>query len=409
MKTTKLLTGALLALALLSTAQAGVTRITGSTAFRANTTDAILAEFDNTPQVTYAYVNNAAGTATVGKSVAAIFKGNIGGAPQVIKTHFTGSEGGIQTTAGSRIVTFLSSDVPTSPGGTVLESNQQLTDSVVPDVTMADSFQSTSRFKRGSAAGGGGYVTLNATSKTSGIGPAQIVGIVPFQFVSSLSAPNSLRNMTDKNARALFSAGRVGLALFTGLPIDTAKTVYATGRDIDSGTRLQAFAETGLGALATVKQYQPRKNGHKAVTAGGTLDFPYTIWPSETVNGITEVTGNGGYSSGGDLANALGNITPNGTMFASYLGVNDAITAVGVGAHTLKFNGYDYRVNAIKYGQYTFWGYEHLYYRDNIDGDSKFVADKLARIIYDSTAPAPKYIDMKAKRIVDGGTVFPLY
>src|SRR5262249_20674306 len=100
MKPLKSLTGALLALALASAVHADTTRLTGSTAFRGATHTAITNIFD-AGTLTYAYLDNASGTGTLTSASAAIFKGNINGVASTIKTHWSGSEAGIQTVAGS--------------------------------------------------------------------------------------------------------------------------------------------------------------------------------------------------------------------------------------------------------------------------------------------------------------------
>ncbi len=407
MKLLKLMTGSILALALVGAAQAQTTmRITGSTAFRSNTHTAIQNIFD-AGTLTFAYLDNANGTATISNTSAAIFKGNIGGVATTIKSHWSGSEGGIQTVAGSPnfTVTYFADTTSTlPPPGNKLPNGTALTDSSVPDVAMADTFQATSIFH--GTVNGITYATLNKQKKTTGLPAGQIVGVVQFEFVASNSAPGGLANMTSQNARDLWANGHMALSLLTGVSGDESFTVYAAGRDIDSGTRLTTFAETGLGALATVKQYEPLKGGVRANTCCGALDAPpYTLEPPATINGITEPLGDGGYSSGGDLANAISNTTSGSTCFATYLGLSDAGTAIGNGAHALNYNGIPYSVTAVQEGQYTFWGYEHLFYRDTTITKVKTVADKLALQIFNTDAPAPHYNAMKVTRKTDGAVV----
>ncbi|HEY2712933.1 MAG TPA: hypothetical protein VGI60_10490 [Chthoniobacterales bacterium] len=407
MKLLKLMTGSILVLALVGTAQAATTmRLTGSTAFRSNTHTAIQNIFD-AGTVTFAYLDNAGGTATISNTSAAIFKGNIAGVATTIKTHWSGSEAGIQTVAGSPNFTVSYFDDTTAtlpPPGNKLPNGTALTDSSVPDVAMSDTFQSSSLFH--GTVNGVTYQQLNKTKKTAGLPAGQVVGVVQFEFVASNSAPGDFTNMTSQNARDLWSNGHVALSLFTGAAGDEGFTVYATGRDIDSGTRLTALAETGLGALATVKQYEPEKGGVRATTCCGALDAPpYSLEPGMVINGITEPIGDGGYSSGGDLSNGISNTTSGSTCFATYLGLSDAGTAITNGAHALTYNGSSYSVAAVQEGQYTFWGYEHLYYRDTTLATVKTVADKLALQIFNTDAPVPHYNDMKVSRKTDGGII----
>jgi hypothetical protein len=128
-----------------------------------------------------------------------------------------------------------------------------------------------------------------------------------------------------------------------------------------------------------------------------------------TINGITEPLGDGGYSSGGDLSNGIANTSSGNTFFVTYLGLGDATTAIGNGAHALTFNGVPYSQDAVQEGQYTFWGYEHLYYRDSTVTAVRTVADKLALQIFNTDAPPPHYSDMRVSRTIDGGVVTQLY
>jgi hypothetical protein len=411
MKPLRLITISILALALVGAAQAQTTmRVTGSTAFRGSTHTAIQNIFD-AGTVTFAYLDNSGGTATISNTSAAIFKGNIAGVATTIKTHWSGSEGGIQTVAGSpnfTVTYFDDATVTLPPPGNKLPSGTVLTDSSIPDVAMSDTFQSTSLFH--GTVNGIPYQTLNKQKRTAGLPAGQLVGIVQFKFVASTSAPAGLTNMTSQIARNLYANGKAPLSFFTGVNADELFTVYAVGRDIDSGTRLTALAETGLGALSVVKQYEPLKGGVRATTCCGAIDAPpYTLEPAATINGIFEPPGDGGYSSGGELSNAVANTTSGNTCFATYLGLSDAANAIANGAHELSYNGVAYDQTAVQEGHYTFWGYEHLYYRDSTLVNVKAVADKLALQIFNTDAPTPHYSDMKVSRKTDGAVVTPLF
>ena len=112
MKTLKTFIAGLLALACVSIAQAQQSvRLTGSTAFRANTLTAITHVYD--AGFTYGYT----GASFTGSSQA-IFFGTIGGQPTTIKTTWSGSEGGMQTVAGSVVISFLPKGTATSLGRT---------------------------------------------------------------------------------------------------------------------------------------------------------------------------------------------------------------------------------------------------------------------------------------------------
>src|SRR4029077_14934473 len=150
MKLLKLLTGSLLVFGLAGIVHGqSYLRVTGSTAFRSASHTAIQNIFD-AGTCTFAYLDNSGGTATISTSSAAIFKGNIAGVSTIIKSHWTGSEGGMQTVAGAPnfTVTYFDDTTATLPApGNKLPNGTTLTDSSVPDVEMADTFQASSRFR----------------------------------------------------------------------------------------------------------------------------------------------------------------------------------------------------------------------------------------------------------------------
>jgi len=421
MKLVKFMTYAAAGLVLVNSSRADTTlHITGSTAFRSATHNAIKHIFSG-GSLQYAWVQNLAGNATESNSAEAFYQGTVTGVAgtTTIKTHWSGSEAGVQSVAGGFKVKFLPAGTTVSSGGTELAFGTPDTDQVDPDVAMSDTFQASSRFKAGGSTGSGDFATYRALNgHTATLPTGNIVGIVPFKFVASDDAPASVSNMTSQIARALFSTGKVPLSMFTGSAADQGVHAFAIGRDIDSGTRLTTLAETGLGALAVLKQYEPRKGGSRAGTngTGATGDgiavdmFTTNFWPVETINGVTEVVGNGGYGSGGTVALVLANHTANNQFMISYVGVSDAATATSNGAHELTYNGTSFDPNAIAQGDYTFWGYEHLYYSTlGVTGTKKTLADKVAVQLFNTDAPTPHYNDMAVSRKTDGAVVLPFF
>lgn len=407
MKTFKLSMVALVAVACASVAQAQTTvRITGSTAYRGNTHNAIRNIYD--PGVQFGFTG-----ASFTGAAQAYFSGNIGGSPVIIKTSWSGSEGGIQTVAGSVAIGFLPNSTTIAPnpgqsGATVCTSGGGC-DVSVPDVAMSDSFQSSSAFfglYRGVT-----YPTLTES-------PNSPVGIVPFKWVANKLAPAGLTNIDSQLARSLFGAGTLPLALFTGNNADEGSTVIATGRDPDSGTRLTALAEGGLGPQASVKQWQPLNAGGTLITTGGGSITKFAPWPASTINGIPVALFNGGYASGGQLGAAMGNTAPAGFSVVTYLGVSDADTNINAnGVVELKYNGVllgnvggNYNsATALTEGDYTFWGYEHLYYRAATGGTAVgTVADTLANQLKNTDAQV-FLSSMKCLRNTDGSVVLPGY
>ncbi len=407
--------------------------ITGSTAFRSAAVNAIKNIYDAGVQV--AFQNN---DSVPTKSNQVIFVGNItlSGVSTPVNVHCTwsGSEAGIQTVGdATQTVNFLpDSTCPGScsayPGTSVAAG----TDAHHPDVAFSDTFQSTSTFK--GTFNGVTYPTLTEAQGTSA-GHGSPVGVVVFKWCASSNAPSGLTNITSQMIRKLYASGIAPLGMFTGLSADESKPVVALGRNPDSGTRLSAFAEAGLGALTGVQQYQPQDStGALVKTTTGTIS-QFVPWPDDTVNGIFIASPNSGYSSGGDLSKAMRAVTTDPVAITggnnspytaanviriTYLGTGDAdsnLLNAGTPApgKELSYNGVllgpfaDYN-NAVVLteGQYTFWGFEHVLFNNStIDATVKSVANKLATQIHDTdaTGNAVKLSSMKVTRTTDGAVV----
>lgn len=406
MKTLKTLLAGLLALTCVSMAKAQTkVYLTGSTAFRGNTYAAITHIYD--PGFTFGYTGD-----TLSGAGQAIFDGNIGGQRVIIKTDWTGSEGGIQTVAGQVAIAFLPDSTPVSVAGTA-NATKATSDNggevKIPDIAMSDTFQSSSAYF-------GVYKGKNYPTLTES--PNSPVGVVPFKFLASKGS--TLTNITADQARALFGAGVLPLAFFTGNSGDKGTTVVATGRDPDSGTRVTELADIGLGSQANVKHWQPQDGSGNLVKTIGTPIAKYAPWPATTINGIAVSVFNGGFSSGGDLTKAIANTVPAGTILLSYAGTGDADkNALPNGAVELSFNGVKLgtpasgqtygSLSVLTEGEYTFWGYEHLYYRSSTSGTAAGnVADKIANQI--RTVDSPVLLSaMKVQRNTDGSVVLPSY
>src|SRR4051812_12657899 len=183
-------TAGLFALALAAAAQAQTPiRITGSTAFRGATVTAISKIFDNnTFSVGYT------GTSFTG-ATAANFRGLVGNVDVLIKTSWSGAEGGVQTVAfgaAPLTVKFLPDDATVTPAapGTGAGGTQSLPDPTasgapaasfkaeIPDIAMGDQFNASSAFY-------GDFKGKNYPALVES--PFSPVGVVAFQFVASKS------------------------------------------------------------------------------------------------------------------------------------------------------------------------------------------------------------------------------
>jgi hypothetical protein len=392
--------------------------ITGSTAFRGAAVPAISATLAGT--VSIAYDGNSSGVTSQNNANAVTWTGgNIGGTAVTIKASWSGSAAGIQTVAGAPDfnVRFLP-DGATGSANSDPRNTANPAELAVPDVCMTDVFQGASPFN--GTFNGHTYASL--TDNT--------VGVVSFVWAASKnfplgtgSAPVSSYSFTPQLAQALFPIGAIPLSMISGNTSDRTVGVYATGRDPDSGTRLTAMAESGVGVSTFLQQWKP-------TVSSGTITA-LTLYPVQTINGVsTVVDGNSGEASGstlrGYLTNTLtaaayqtwsGSLT-NGFLL-TYLGVGDFNNVSAGGAVQLLYNGVPFSQGAIEEGRYTFWGYEHLDYKSNLGNGSTggpavklTFATNLKNNIAGSTSatlnPNVSLSDMQVQRFADGGTVTPI-
>ncbi|MDB6078857.1 MAG: hypothetical protein JWO82_2604 [Akkermansiaceae bacterium] len=358
-------------LALVSGASADtpIVRITGATSFRSSVHAAIQAIMTGE---TYAYVGTSLSGATQ-----ANFTGTVNGQVITVETSWSGSGAGIQTVAGGLNVTFLKSDTPQSVAGTAY-ATAPATEVGIPDMAMSDVYQASTPF-------------------TSPQLTDQLVCVAPFVFLANDSAPAALTNVTPGLIQSLYFGGALPLALFTGASADETSLVYGLGRDPDSGSRITAMAEAGLGAFATVLQYSVTVNGD-------TISAPVPFPKGTSIFS----TGNNGYSSGGTLAGALAgksNVATN--AFIGYTGIADAVgTAIPGGARALTWNGVAYSPTAVQEGQYSFWGYEHLFYKSTLAGTALNFANALQAQVGAVPGAAGLTLEsMRVSRLGDGAPI----
>lgn len=430
-------------------------RLTGSTAFRSNTHNAIRNIM--AAGHTYAYTGSSFSSANQ-----SIFTGTVGGNPVIIKCSWSGSVDGTNTVSNSVPIAFLPDSTTQTTGGqsgvTAVTTSTPGADVSPPDVGMADTFQNATPFNTNPLTEikvgvigfkwlvNRGLTQLTVAVDTNGTNTAsvastagllagmtitgnanipndakigQIIDGTTFTIVKNSDgtprsatgtasgvntvfvSPAPFSNLNSQLAQALWANGKISLALFTGLNAHRTIDVWATGRDPGSGTRLTAFAESGIGVNSTVIQYQPTISGG-AVTS-------HIPWPAGTYNGIPYTQGNGGQTSGGNLVNYVTATTSaiNG-YYVSYMSVNDAVNAIAGGAKELSWNGSFYSLDGVKEGSYPFWCYEFVAYRSSIPTATKTVADTLANQIITVDAPI-KLSEMGVGRASDGGLITPNY
>jgi len=378
--------------------------IVGSTAFRASV---MAATVNILTSPTAAWTGNSSFL----KCTQAVVAGNLttGGQAVVFEFDWSGSVGGVQTLAQQSPVITKPFPLPDSTnalsaisltgsvggygftGGHFISAGFAPGDleTVAADVSLSDSFQGSTIFS------GSGFSNLTD----------QVVGVVPFVFVrgNATNAPagfTAISNITTQQAINLLNGG-LPLSQFDGNIADDAVAVEVLGRDEDSGTRLDTFAETGFGIQSTPLQYN--------VTSTSNVITSVVEFPANTVNGISYPAGHSGFSSGGTLATNLGTPVNSslGQYFIGYVGTSDASTAVGLGGSILTYNGVAESTSNIVQGLYTFWSYEHVLYGSSFSGTAKTAADQLATQILNTDAAQAGVLvgPMQVGRAVEGGPV----
>jgi len=322
--------------------------LTGSTAMRSTVYSALIASnavFTAVPTYTVYQGGTSNNNAGNGGNFMAFSGTLVGGSgTTIIQCHWTGSEAGIVDVVSNTVVvnTFMDS---ASMDGADHGTNVPTTISAAVNLAMADNDQAYSRTKK--------------PALTSGAE----VGIITFKWVRNPGWFTGT-NVTDSMIKqALRNQGT--LAVFTGNAADTSSYVYVSGRDNQSGTRVNALGDSGYGILTTPQQIEMNSLGVMQLIGGVYI-------------------GDLGYSSGGTLAGTLGAVTTNATdsvnggsgySVISYLSVGDAATAIGKGATELAYNGVPFSAAAVKEGTYTYWGNEYIYKANNVVSASD--ADKV--------------------------------
>ena len=416
--------------------------LTGSSAFADATHTAIKNVLTG---CTYGW--DGSGSSIAGNKVA-IFHGTNNGIEYFVHTKFNGSEIGIQLVSNhdGDTATFIDSSVSgnltvagyalgTGAVGGTNDATHYKQINVVPNACNSDTPQSASRFfggavfTQGSLPGNtdnnntNAYATLTAAN--NGVDATGVIGIIPFKWIATGDA--SFNNITGRNAYDLIKAGSIKLSALTGSSSDTNKIVYITGRDIDSGTRLNGLALAGFYQNdTTVKNFCPQTSaGVKlaaAWTSGNGGKVGYFSSGNVTIDHVIVDKYNNGYTSGGDLSKALNapmsywSGIANFGGWIGYAGVNDCdaqLKAVGSNLKEISFNGSAlgsnggtwayHTANNLLYGNYTFWSYEYIYYNT---ADANVIAgvNKIAAQLYTTDAPVLK-TEMKVSRSALQGAI----
>jgi hypothetical protein len=401
--THKLMLSALAALSI-GSASASVTYISGSTAFEAKA-DAAITNFIAANFGTIIASDNATLGSEVNLIVDYSTNGSSGTATNLIIAHWNGSEAGIQSidavTNTPQLIGFYATNATGGLGGGGTNTPNLNSASIA----FSDTYAVSSQFRPGTFRG---IVYGSPSSDT-------VVAAQGFAFFGSKGFP--VANVTAQQAQALYAAAYAALALFTGSVADETNAVFAVGRNFDSGTRIQAMSQSGVGGNATVQQVE--------YTSSNTV----ILFPAGTVDGVPAAAGNNGYSSTGSLLGALTNTAVVGTSFdqtgniangdntgTNYLvGYAAASKIPTANTVALTYNGTTASTANITNGLYTFWGYEHVL-------ASPFYCNAAGTNVYNSLVSYLTNLtsaqlgsgnaalgDMNVGNTADGGTVIQNY
>jgi hypothetical protein len=267
-----------------------------------------------------------------------------------VKCHWSGSEAGIADLAGSGTEQFLAdgavSDTNSTPPGPFTSSQV--------DIAMADNNKAFSK---------------NPNATITGA----FVGVIPFKWVAEKGSNTNIANVTDAQIRVLLSGGNP-VPLLSGIATDKTNWVYITGRNSNSGTRVNCYGICRYGIFTAPFQLQVNPNGSMVDQGGGTF------------------LGDFGYESGGDVAKQMGydlsvptsqdlnTGTSNRFSVVAYLGVSDAGSAVSNGGKELSYNGLFETTANVREGQYGYWGDEWIYRKNTVSSAALSVFNKLSPV-----------------------------
>ena len=403
MKIKNIILGAMFAgFAASASAQTTDITITGATAFRTATLQAIYDAYDSVGDLgtDFFVCHSSSGntTSNLTGSNQAVFKGKFPGitGTTYIRTAFNGSTEGLNAIAGNNNPSFLTQDAVTGATSSILGSVTTPTETLRPKFSFSDVYQSTSPVDN---------VVLNPVGSSA-------VGIVTFCMIANEGAPADLTNVTIQQARTLWTNGIQRLSLFTGDPTDTSY-VFATGRNDGSGTRAAYLTEWSFGVANLVNQYIATSTGATgtitkitAVPADGLGTGNFTtsgVANASTLWGNTNV-GNGGYSSSSSLRTLMGLTSANVTVYdgqsqtpvlenqpiqlITWLSSADSLVAATAGAKILSYNGVlvtpitsvgsylssgfnEADFKKIATGAYSPWSYQHLYYHGSLSANEQ--------------------------------------
>ena len=296
-----------------------------------------------------------------------VFEGPINGVTTDISIFWTGAEAGVADVAGNLLTQTLNNGnvdpvngvgtfpVPGSPGTFLTQSSGWTTTAKLSQISGAPSVAD---------------LALDDTSQAVSLTPKALynltdygaIAVVPFSFLKGYesspdSAWNHVVNVTTAEINQIYSAP-ASANFVTGVPADSGDYVALTGRNLSSGTRVNALLTSQYGVTKPVDQwaYDVSYSGPGVLAAGTSYSSP---------GALTEIQNDGFNSSGTAAAQLNFDGTGQGVVLIEPLAVPDAASAhsptAGGAATYLPYNGVYESDAAVENGSYTFWGYEHIF------------------------------------------------
>jgi hypothetical protein len=295
-----------------------------------------------------------------------VFEGPINGVTVDISVFWTGAEAGVANVAGNTLTQTLNN--PNFPAGA--NGTYPVPGSPGTYLTQASGWKTTAALSAIPGAPATADLALDDTSQAVSLTPKSLyplkdygaLAVVPFSFLKGYektpdTAWNDVNNVTTAQINQVYS-GPIPVSYVTGVSADSSDQVAITGRNLSSGTRVNALLTSQYGITTPVDQwaYQPNYNTPGVIAAGTSY---------ATAGPLIEI-GNDGFNSSGVAAAQLNfDGTGSGTVLVEPLAVPDAASAhaptAGGAATYLSYNGVYESDSAVENGSYTFWGYEHLF------------------------------------------------
>jgi len=282
-----------------------------------------------------------------------------GGQTVTIHAYFNGAVAGIQDLTANRDVSFFATATPSDTNTVPLKS----------DLAFGSVFQQSTPF------------TVPSLEDHK-------FGVTPVFFVKSTSAPAGLTNITVQQYRTLAANGALPGWFLTGNTNDT-NLIYYVSRDPSAGQRVIVQRESGF--TGTPIFYQ---------------------WDTNSAKFLPDPTGR-------TSAQIVSTLNVSGPAISFLTGV-DAINVNG-GANILAFNGYLAAVrpyssvsndlSPVINGQYSQWGYEHLFNLASASQNVTGFRDSLLAAINTDLQTNPNSLPIskvQVERAAEGGPLSPI-